>query len=90
MLVQASSDMTWIDVQFLKDAVDMLIECRRVLKFTYVYGFYLPHDTAKRELFEDHQVCRACEPPAFAQRPRDWRTIHTGELGEVYGAPERA
>lgn len=52
---EASSDMTWIDVQFLKDAVDMLIECRRVLKFTYVYGFYLPHDTAKRELFEDHQ-----------------------------------
>ena len=48
--------MTWIDVQFLKDAVDMLIECRRVLKFTYVFGFYLPHDTAKRELFEDHQV----------------------------------
>jgi len=26
----------WIDVQFLKNAMEQLIECRRVLKYTYV------------------------------------------------------
>ena len=87
MLVQASSDMTWIDVQFLKDAVDMLIECRRVLKFTYVYGFYLPHDTAKRELFEDHQVRTLASPQPSLN---DLATTGAGEFREVYGAPERA
>lgn len=50
-----SKDLSWIDVQFLKTATDMLIECRRVLKYTYVFGFYLSHEASKRELFEDQQ-----------------------------------
>lgn len=30
-----------------------IIECRRVLKWTYAYGYYLPnHENAKRQLFE--------------------------------------
>jgi hypothetical protein len=82
--------MTWIDVQFLKDAVDMLIECRRVLKFTYVFGFYLPHDTAKRELFEDHQVHFGIHPPLYyhlafvvAQENLEKFTEHLSELSEM-------
>jgi len=30
-----------------------IIECRRVLKWTYAYGYYLPeHEHAKRQFFE--------------------------------------
>ena len=49
-----SENNTWIDVQFLKSAQDQLIECRRVLKYTYVYGYYLEQGPEK-DLFEHHQ-----------------------------------
>jgi hypothetical protein len=30
-----------------------IVECRRVLKWTYAYGYYLPeHEHAKRQFFE--------------------------------------
>ncbi len=33
--------------------VDQIVECRRVLKWTYAYGFYLPeNEHAKRAFFE--------------------------------------
>ena len=54
--LQESTQGSWIDVQFLKAANEMVIECRRVLKNTYVFGYYLPTDAAKqRELFENLQ-----------------------------------
>ncbi len=31
------------EVSFLLDAAEQVIECRRVLKNTYIYGFYLEH-----------------------------------------------
>ena len=43
-------------MQFLKSAMEQLIECRRVLKYTYVFGYYLPEGTARKRLFEHHQV----------------------------------
>jgi Ariadne domain len=36
-----STATTWIDVEFLKAANLQLVECRRVLKYTYIFGFYL-------------------------------------------------
>jgi len=42
---------SWIDAQFIKTATDTLMEARRMLKFTYVYGFYLP-DHVNRDIFE--------------------------------------
>lgn len=45
---------SWIDVQFLKQAVELVIECRRVLKYTYALGFFL-QDDASKQLFEYHQ-----------------------------------
>jgi len=42
---------SWIDVQFLKQAVEQLIECRRVLKYTYIYAYYVT-DKRELELFE--------------------------------------
>lgn len=43
VLLQEASDnnTTWIDVQFLKTATEQLIECRRVLKYTYTYAYYM-------------------------------------------------
>jgi len=45
----------WSDVEYLAKAVDQLIECRRVLKYTYVYAYYL-QDGAGKSLFEYNQM----------------------------------
>ena len=34
-------NMSWIEVQFLKKAVDCLCQCRQTLMYTYVFAFYL-------------------------------------------------
>ncbi|CAH8382028.1 unnamed protein product [Eruca vesicaria subsp. sativa] len=40
-------------LQFIVDAWLQIIECRRVLKWTFAYGYYLPqHELAKKQLFE--------------------------------------
>ncbi|KAK9725093.1 hypothetical protein RND81_05G122200 [Saponaria officinalis] len=40
-------------LKFILEAWQQIIECRRVLKWTYAYGYYLPqHETAKVHLFE--------------------------------------
>ncbi len=49
-LQETTGGSSWIDVQFLKTANEMVIECRRTLKFTYVFGYYL---TAPRPLASD-------------------------------------
>jgi hypothetical protein len=56
MRLQETDGSRWIDVQFLKAANEKLVECRRVLKYTYVFGYYLPEGTARKRLFEHHQV----------------------------------
>jgi ariadne-1 len=35
---QESEKSSWMDVQFLKQAAEQVIECRRVLKYTYSLG----------------------------------------------------
>jgi len=49
--LQEEKSSRWIDVQFLEVATEQLIECRRTLKYTYVYAFYLP-DGSEKTLFE--------------------------------------
>ncbi|WOG86986.1 hypothetical protein DCAR_0206205 [Daucus carota subsp. sativus] len=40
-------------LKFVVEAWSQIVECRRVLKWTYAYGFYLPEDElAKRQFFE--------------------------------------
>jgi len=39
------------ELEFLREAVDEVIKCRQVLKYTYVYGYYLKSMKAKN-LFE--------------------------------------
>lgn len=52
---QESSKSSWIDVQFLKQATEQVIECRRVLKYTYVLGYFLKDKSTEKQLFEHHQ-----------------------------------
>lgn len=39
--MQETSELTWIQVQFAKKAVDEVIKCRMTLKWTYAMGYYL-------------------------------------------------
>ncbi|KAI9266423.1 hypothetical protein EDC94DRAFT_603675 [Helicostylum pulchrum] len=52
--LQKSSDLSWIEVQFLRRAVDVTVKCRTTLKWTYVFAFYLEKTNATA-LFEDNQ-----------------------------------
>jgi len=40
-LQESTGNSTWTDVEFLKKANEQLVECRRVLKFTYTFAYYL-------------------------------------------------
>jgi hypothetical protein len=53
--MQSQQSDAWIDVQYVRDAVEEVIECRRVLKYSYVVGFYMEDWCPERRLFEDHQ-----------------------------------
>ncbi|THH10672.1 hypothetical protein EW145_g1168 [Phellinidium pouzarii] len=52
--MQITSNLTWIEVQFAKKAVDEVFKCRMTLKWTYAMAYYLAKGNAK-ELFEDNQ-----------------------------------
>mmetsp|Transcript_11209 Transcript_11209/g.27549 ORF Transcript_11209/g.27549 Transcript_11209/m.27549 type:complete len:536 (-) Transcript_11209:233-1840(-) len=54
LLQEQNSDTVWTDVEFLKSANEQLVECRKVLKYTYAYAYYL-EDPDKRGRFEYHQ-----------------------------------
>ncbi len=43
--------MSWIEVQFLKEAVDVLCECRRTLTYTYVFAYFVKKSN-QFEIFE--------------------------------------
>lgn len=49
--MQITSDLSWIEVQFLKKAVDITVQCRMTLKWTYAFAFYLKN-THETEIFE--------------------------------------
>lgn len=56
MLQESNNDARWSDVEFLKTANEQLVECRRVLKYTYVFAFYFDTQaTMQKERFEYHQ-----------------------------------
>ena len=47
-------NMSWIEVQFLKKAVDVLCQCRQALMYTYVFAFYLKRNN-QSIIFENNQ-----------------------------------
>ena len=52
---QLKSGFSTVEVQYLLRAVDQVINCRRVLKYTYAVGFLLPEGSAEKELLEYQQ-----------------------------------
>jgi len=56
LLQESSDDAKWTDVEFLKTANEQLVECRRVLKYTYAFAYYMnPSALMQKERFEHHQ-----------------------------------
>lgn len=56
LLQESSDDAKWSDVEFLKTANEQLVECRRVLKYSYVFAYYMnPSALMQKERFEHHQ-----------------------------------
>lgn len=53
-LLQSSSGMSWIEVQYLSHASTVLQECRQTLKWTYAFAFYLQRNN-NTYIFEDNQ-----------------------------------
>ncbi|CAP27237.2 Protein CBG07133 [Caenorhabditis briggsae] len=53
--LQKRSTMTWIDVQFLPDAIEVLSACRRTMIYTYVFAFYLERNDNQSLIFESNQ-----------------------------------
>eukprot|EP00457_Paulinella_chromatophora_P005897 gb/GEZN01005915.1/.p1 GENE.gb/GEZN01005915.1/~~gb/GEZN01005915.1/.p1 ORF type:complete len:541 (-),score=72.29 gb/GEZN01005915.1/:29-1651(-) len=51
MKLLQSEQTSWVDVQYLRAATEQVLECRRVLKFTYVFAYYLENGSEKT-LFE--------------------------------------
>jgi len=53
--MQVTSNLTWIEVQFARKAVDEIIKCRMTLKWTYAMAYYLEKGNMK-QIFEDNQA----------------------------------
>lgn len=53
-LLQSSSGMSWIEVQYLEEASQALQQCRQTLKWTYAFAYYLARNN-QTEIFEDNQ-----------------------------------
>lgn len=52
--MQNNTEFSWIEVQFLKKAVSVLLESRVSIQWTYCFAYYLVRNNAT-EMFEDNQ-----------------------------------
>lgn len=52
--MQKNSELSWIEVQFLRKAVDVLLMCRMTMKWTYCFAYYLARNNTT-EIFEVNQ-----------------------------------
>ena len=53
-MLQSTSGMSWIEVQYLEQASQVLQQCRQTLKWTYAFAFYLERNN-NTYIFEDNQ-----------------------------------
>ena len=64
--MQLTTDLTWIEVQFMKKAVDIVENCRTTLKWTYAMAYYLENGNQKA-MFEDNQRCVSSSGPEIVR-----------------------
>ena len=50
--LQQCQNLTWNDVQYIADVAQIMISARTALKYSYVFGYYLPRGTELVDLFE--------------------------------------
>ncbi|CAB95997.1 E3 ubiquitin-protein ligase dbl4 [Schizosaccharomyces pombe] len=95
--MQVDSNLSWVEVQFLKNAVDILFQCRQTLKWTYAFAYYLARNN-QTEIFEDNQrdlelavenlselcerPCQDCSLSVFKQRVLD-KTVYVRSRRDV-------
>jgi ariadne-1 len=87
--IQNTDSNRWIDVQYIDTATEQLIECRRTLKYTYVFAFYMINGPEKN-LFEylqaelektTEQLSGYLEAPIGSHAPRQIKDV-TGLAGK--------
>lgn len=96
VLLQESRDYsTWSDVEFLKSANEQLVECRRVLKYTYTFAYYLTmppkHDSIENldeTLFNDKKDGKKMSSSVKTSTTKDSKIEYKEE--ESGGAPKSA
>ena len=78
VLLQERSDgaSTWTDVEFLKAANEQLVECRRVLKFTYAFAYYLTEPLPPPRTFAS--AASKSAPPPKPMRPASDASLKSG------------
>lgn len=64
--IQEKSSGEWVDAEFLASAAEVVIECRRVLKYTYVLCYYLD-DGPEKTLLEHQQEMLEHHTEALAE-----------------------
>ena len=47
----------WIKVEFVKDAVEMLLQCRRTLMHSFIFNYFVTTEDNQIYIFEDNQKC---------------------------------
>lgn len=47
----------WIKVEFVKDAVEILLQCRRTLMHSYIFSYFTTTEDNQIYIFEDNQKC---------------------------------
>jgi ariadne-1 len=81
--MQNAEENRWIDVQYIDSGTEQLIECRRTLKYTYVFAFYLAEGPEKN-LFEylqselettTEQLSGMLEAPVGKYEPRQIKDV---------------
>ncbi|CAK8697362.1 E3 ubiquitin-protein ligase arih1-like [Clavelina lepadiformis] len=73
-------NMSWIEVQFLKRAVDVLCQCRQTLMYTYVFAFFLKRNN-QSIIFEGNQADVEKATELLSEYLE--RDVTTASLGEI-------
>merc|ERR1719217_1971118 len=78
------------DVHFLDVAVCEIRDCRRFLKWTYVFGYFSSFSERQRELFEFHQgqLEGTVDRLSDIMENTDWRAMALKEDGRLE-SPDR-
>lgn len=79
---------TWIDWQYLLDAVALLAKCRYTLQYTYPYAYYM-EPGPRKELFEYQQATLEAEIENLSWKVERAETTDRGDLENQMDVAEK-